>query len=144
MKRSGFKQKLYKPLKRSGFTRTKASVRRSRNGIWSTKTADSNFSKFIRERDGKCLRCGTRDNLTCSHFWGRGCSSVRFDPKNCIALCWGPDGCHQYWEDLKNHEYKDFMVEWLGIDDYNALERRARTFKNRRDAVAECKVLIKK
>src|SRR3990167_7880620 len=35
--------------------RTKAAAKRRRNGQWSTTTADNYFSKWIRERDGKCL-----------------------------------------------------------------------------------------
>ncbi len=153
MKNTGFKNKPRKPLTRSPFKRpeksgfkprkpkTKASKKRSKKGEWSCKTADTKFSHFIRERDMKCKKCGTTENLTCSHFWGRSCSSVRFDPDNCDALCWGPNGCHQYWEDLKNHEYKEYMVKKLGQAGYDALELRARTFKKRSEAIAEFKTL---
>ncbi|KKM69561.1 hypothetical protein LCGC14_1449490, partial [marine sediment metagenome] len=50
-----------------------------------TKTADNYFSLFVRGRDEKCLKCGTVDNLTASHYWIRGHSSTRYDPDNCIA-----------------------------------------------------------
>jgi hypothetical protein len=135
MARTPFK-KTYTPLKR---TRTKASKKRSKNGIWSTATADMYFSRYIRERDGRCLKCGTKDNLTCSHFWRRGHSGTRFDPLNCIALCGGANGCHQDWEDKKNHEYKAFMITLLMPAGYESLEKRARSFKERRQAVAEFK-----
>ena len=62
--------------------------------IWSTKKADIEFSKWIRKRDGKCMRCGTINNLTCSHFWVRQHSATRYNPDNCVAVCWMP--CHKY------------------------------------------------
>lgn len=34
------------------------------------------------------------------------------------------------------------MLEWLGIDRYNALEDRARTYKERSDAVLECMAFL--
>lgn len=120
--------------------RTARSIRRKR-GIWSTTTADSKFSLFIRQRDGACKRCGAKEYLTCSHFWMRSHSATRFDPENCIALCAGPysNQCHETWEHRKNYEYKEWMIGWLGQDKYDALERRARSYKNRAEAVAECK-----
>jgi hypothetical protein len=104
-----------------------------------TSTADKTFSQYVRQRDGKCLRCGLTEYLTCSHYWKRGDSGTRFDPKNCIALCQGPysNRCHDEWEIRKNTEYKEFMINWLGQEEYDALERRARTFKKREDAVRE-------
>lgn len=121
--------------------RPTARQQRKVKGVWSTDKADKEFSKFIRERDESCKRCRTRDNLTCSHFWMRGHSSTRFDPLNCIALCMD---CHMDWEHRKNYEYKQWMVEWLGVDTYNELEHRARSFKNRAEAVAECKAMLEK
>ena len=74
---------------------------------WKTYRADAKFSEWIRERDKKCLRCGTTENLTCSHFWSRSKSALRYEPDNCIALCaWK---CHIYgWEKEKQGEYRDF------------------------------------
>ena len=112
---------------------TKASKQRRKKGEWSTKTADSYFSKFIRERDGQCKRCGTTERLTCSHYHGRAKSNTRFDPQNNIALC---SECHALWEGPKT-EYTEFMIEWLGVDEFIALQKRAGTFKERKEAVAE-------
>lgn len=108
--------------------------------VWKTSTADSNFSNYIRSRDGECLKCGTTENLTCSHYWRRALSSTRFDPDNCIALCLP---CHMEWENLKNYEYKEFMVEWLGEEKYQELEKRSRTFMKREDAVLACMNFLK-
>lgn len=150
MKRSYLKRSS-KPLKRSPMKRKPPKVakppkKRATGRIKpiKTSTADTSFSIFIRQRDGKCLRCGITESLTCSHFWPRGHSGTRFDPKNCITLCQGPysNRCHDEWEIRKNQEYKDFMLNWLGQEEYDALEKRARTFKKREEAVAEWKATL--
>ena len=56
--------------------------------------ADRRFSLFIRERDGKCQRCGKTDQLQCAHIVSRRYLSVRWDELNARALC---VGCHK-WE----------------------------------------------
>jgi len=114
--------------------------------FWSIKKADDQFSLYIRERDGKCMRCGKlRDKsnpLTCSHFWARQHKATRFDPENCVSLCWMP--CHKYhWEKEKQGDYRDFMLRWLGQDRYNQLEKRARSTKPQLDAIIECMWLLK-
>lgn len=114
---------------------TKASKLRRKRGEWSTDTADARFSTFIRQRDGKCLRCGTLEGLTCSHYHGRGKSATRFDPINCIALCWT---CHQEWEGPKS-DYTTFMIDRIGVDAFLALTLRAGEYKERKEAVADCK-----
>lgn len=97
-------------------------------------SADKSFSLFIRTRDPMCRRCIFKPSSDCSHFWGRGNSGTRYDPKNCIGLC---RPCHDYWEHQKNNEYKEWMLKWLGPKEYELLERRARGFKKRSDAVLE-------
>lgn len=132
-------------MKRSGFKRKppKFNVRRTRLAKvrdWGTRYADSLFSKHIRTRDPMCRRCWVVPSDDNSHFWGRGHSATRFDPKNCIGLC---RPCHDIWEHQKNNEYRKFMVNWLGKEEYEALEHRARSFKKRSDAVRECMVFLK-
>lgn len=55
---------------------------------------DSLFSKLIRARDGKCLRCGTIHGLECSHTISREDINYRWDFMNAITLCWR---CHAWW-----------------------------------------------
>lgn len=108
--------------------------------VWKTTTADNYFSKHIRERDKECRRCFSKVKaLDNSHYWGRGNSGTRFDPKNCVALC---RDCHTIWERQKNLEYKEFMITWLGQIEYDLLERRARTVKQRHQAILECMELL--
>lgn len=109
--------------------------------IWNTTYADAKFSKWIRQRDGKCLRClSVAKPLDNSHYWKRGDSGTRFDPENCVALC---RDCHTIWEKQQNNEYKTFMLDRLGQERYELLEKRARSFKKRVDAVLEVMELLK-
>lgn len=104
--------------------------------VWSSNRADTVFSSFIRERDGACVRCGRKDQLQCSHFWGRGNSATRYDPDNCDALCYA---CHygnvRGWEYNKQGEYREFKINQLGEGRYKALEVKAKSTVKRRDAI---------
>ena len=63
--------------------------------------ADKHFSDSIRKRaEWKCQRCekdytDKPQGLQCSHYISRGHWSVRYDPKNALALC---AYCHNYLE----------------------------------------------
>lgn len=101
---------------------------------WSTTTADKKFSEVIRRRDPVCVRDRCGPSSDCSHYWRRGHSATRFDTKNCVGLA---RKCHGIWEHQKNNEYRNFMIGWLGQAEYILLELRARSFKERREAVLE-------
>jgi hypothetical protein len=114
-------------------------------------TTDVLFSKLVRERDGhKCVRCGRKheeykNTLDCSHFWGRGSKSVRWDMENADSLCRYP--CHQgsnsshpgqfgweYQKQIKGHngcpddgEYTKFKIKQLGQNNFDLLMIRAHT-----------------
>lgn len=129
--KSGLKRN---PIKRKSKT-TQAAKKRRKRGEWSTKTADTYFSLYIRERDGKCLRCGTTENLTCSHYHRRSISATRYCEDNNIALC---ATCHHDWEGPKTG-YTELMIKRLGVDRFLALQLKAGTMVKRADAVADWK-----
>ncbi len=91
--------------------------------------ADILFSLYIRTRDKwTCQRCFVEypenaPGLHCSHFWGRGNRSVRFDPENAIAACFK---CHQVLGS-NPQDHRDLFLKRLGEEKYDALGRRART-----------------
>lgn len=91
--------------------------------------ADRLFSDYIRTRDkGTCQRCFTpyelpTSALHCSHFWGRGNKSVRFDPDNAMAACYG---CHR-WLTANPAAHRDFFLKRLGEKRFDVLGVRART-----------------
>ena len=109
-----------------------------RKKVWSITKADAEFSKHIRERDGRCVRCGRTDYLQNSHFWSRSHSATRFSEDNCDTLCYP---CHygnsKGWEFEKNGEYMMFKKKQLGKKRYEALDRLAHSIKNRTDAIIE-------
>lgn len=115
-------------------------MRRVALGSIKSATADKSFSIYIRTRDPLCKRCKRAPTRDCSHFWGRGHSATRYDPKNCVGLC---RPCHDIWEHQKNVEYKDWMEDWLGLEEYIALERRARSFMKREKAIQQWQELCK-
>ena len=89
---------------------------------------DAKFSRYIRwVRDsGRCQRCLTKyeegsSGLHCSHFHGRSKKSVRFDPDNCMALCFG---CHQHFTAFPI-EHMEFMLKRLGKKRFDELSVRA-------------------
>ena len=114
---------------------------------WKLKDADRHFSLFIRQRDGKCIRCGDtkeKARLQNSHFWGRIRKNTRYDPENCDTLC---ATCHYRgssdrgivaWEEEKQGAYRVFKLEQLGQERYDALEARAQIRVKDKQAIKEC------
>lgn len=95
--------------------------------------ADSVFSKYIRLRDKKCLRCGSGVTFNdkglpvthqASHFFGRGKESTRFDEENVDTLC---TGCHQEWGSADREAYRVFKIKQLGQRGFDLLTLRANT-----------------
>ncbi len=91
---------------------------------------DKKFSHWIRwvRAKGKCERCSKQYQapsmaLHCSHFHGRAKKSVRYDPSNCQALCYG---CHVYLGSRPVEHY-DFMLKKLGQKQFDLLSIRANT-----------------
>ena len=71
--------------------------------------ADERQSRFVRARDERCVRCGTRSDLTMAHILGRGAyPRLRFDERNVKAACWD---CHQLLDG--NPAYKERFFEDL-------------------------------
>jgi hypothetical protein len=51
--------------------------------------------------------------------------------------------CHKYhWEKEKQGAYRDFMLKWLGEEEYQALEKRAGSTHNQREAIMACMALL--
>ena len=100
---------------------------------------DKVFSDFIRTRDKwTCQRChkyyeptepNKRMGLHCSHYYGRGRFSVRFDPDNAVALCYG---CHRFLGS-NPADHLDFIRERLGSEKFRKLTARRNKIVKRRD-----------
>ena len=100
--------------------------------------ADKAFSKYIRLRDGECVRCHSLpennvegepiNGLECSHYFGRRKESTRFEPDNCDSLCFG---CHQYWGSTDREAYRAFKVKQLGEQGFKLLTIQANSYKKK-------------
>ena len=95
---------------------------------------DKIFSLLIRTKSQwKCEKCGKQyqsptSGLQNSHFWGRANKRVRWDEKNCSALCFS---CHQYFTANPN-EHVLWMQKKLGEKEFEALNRRAHWRDNKK------------
>jgi len=139
MKSTGFKRPTYaEALARVRAQKAKRrevlKVAAKKSPLWTSKKADEQFSKFIRERDKLCYFCPNKATQN-SHFWGRGNSSTRYDPLNCDGIC---GGCHMTHEGSKQGLYRDKKIRQLGQAGYDALERKARGTMKRAHAIREC------
>jgi hypothetical protein len=61
---------------------------------WLIQELDKLMSIIVRKRDKRCVTCGSRQGLQCSHFYSRRYLSVRFDLRNCNAMCAGCNRRH--------------------------------------------------
>lgn len=105
--------------------------------MWTKRGAHYEFSIWVRKRDGKCLRCGTEENLTNSHFHGRSHSATAFHPDNCDTLCLL---CHAEWETEKGEgkEYWKWKIERMGAARFREMEILAAATHNEYDAIRDC------
>jgi hypothetical protein len=94
---------------------------------------DKLFSKYIRLRDGKCMRCGNKNTiLQCMHFHGRRKKTVRWDEDNACAGCYG---CHSYL-DSNPLEKISFFQNLLGKEKFMHLNIRATSTHPKPDKAA--------
>ncbi len=56
---------------------------------------DTLMSLYVRERDGKCITCGSVRNLENGHFISRYFLWTRFDGRNCNAQCHECNSLHE-------------------------------------------------
>ena len=124
--------------------------------LWTLKVADANFSAYIRNRDKRCLfpECKeTRfEKLQCSHYFGRATKSTRFDPQNCITLCWfhhfkSKDLGYEYQKQrAEKHgwdgQYTSFMKNLLGGEGWYELVDRASQSLKQKTAIENCMTLL--
>ena len=79
---------------------------------WLVAELDRLTSLIVRRRDRRCVTCGERRGLQCSHFYSRRYLATRFDLRNCNAMCAGCNRRHN----SDPAEYLRFMNERYGAD----------------------------
>ena len=96
--------------------------------------ADKAFSLYIRRRDNwTCQRCGRRyeegdAGLNCAHYWNRWREGTRFEPDNCVALCFG---CPKLLDGDERERFTEILLKRLGKDRLLTLELQARSYKKK-------------
>jgi 5-methylcytosine-specific restriction endonuclease McrA len=88
------------------------------------KTADQLFSRYIRDRDGRCMGQGSgpacSGYLQCAHIISRRYRAIRWNEANAMALC---QAHHTFWTH-RPLEWQVWVFNHRGID-YPRLRWRA-------------------
>jgi hypothetical protein len=87
---------------------------------WLIAELDKVTSIIVRKRDRKCVTCGSYRNLQCSHFYSRRYLIIRFDLRNCNAMC----GRCNIRHNSNPFPYLNFMHEHYGhevVEELHAL-----------------------
>ena len=96
------------------------------------------WSKKVRERDGKCKRCGRKPpyQLQAHHIRPRGRSMTRYDLSNGITLC---ANCHtlQDYAVHRSSNQEAWLVAIIGQKEYDRLEKLSLQYKSRKKARKE-------
>ncbi len=86
---------------------------------WLIAELDRYTSLIVRGRDGRCVTCGSVQNLQCSHFYSRRYLSIRFDLRNCNAMCAGCNRKHN----RDRRPYERYMLKTCGVSVIAELDR---------------------
>ena len=86
---------------------------------WLIAELDRVVSAVVRRRDRRCVTCGETRGLQCSHFYSRRHLGVRFDLRNCHAMCAGCNRRHN----SDPAPYLAFMLERYGAEVVEELGR---------------------
>jgi hypothetical protein len=85
---------------------------------WLVAELDRYTSLIVRRMDGRCVTCGGVRGLQCSHFYSRRYLSVRFDLRNCNAMC---AGCNRR-DNRDRRPYERYMRKTYGPAVISALD----------------------
>lgn len=77
---------------------------------WLIHQLDIQTSRIVRQRDRRCVTCGSTRSLQCSHFYSRRYLIIRFDLRNTNAMCAACNRRHN----LDRSLYEQYMNEHYG------------------------------
>ena len=106
-------------LKRKNWSKRKGKPPLKRKWV---KDLDIAWSLFIRNRDKKCVKCGSVKNLQASHIISRRKRSTRWLPENGKTLCYG---CHIFWWHKEPVEAAAWIKSYLGAAALRKLQNKA-------------------
>lgn len=75
------------------------------------------FSKWVRNRDKRCVTCGNTELLCGGHFWH---GVLDFDEMNINAQC---DSCNRY-KSGNLAPYASYLIMKYGVDEFKKLDIR--------------------
>ena len=86
---------------------------------WLIAELDKHTSITVSRHDPRCVTCGARQGLQCSHFYSRRHLAIRFDLRNCNAMCAGCNRRHN----TDPSAYLAYMLERYGPEVVAELDR---------------------
>ena len=108
-----------KPYAHSGHKKSKG---KTSNKSAALKLCDILWSKVVRERDQHmCQACGRPGNQP-HHIFSRRHMATRHDSCNGITLCYG---CHNHKAHGNPEEFRDFILNRLGQQEFERLKVKA-------------------
>jgi hypothetical protein len=153
MKQSGFRQPTLEEVKakqqekrnrlamKTTKPKARGNIRRWGTNLWNVHQADIRFSKWLRKKVGRCEKCFTTENLTCSHYIGRSQYATRFLEENCDVLCMK---CHSEFEGKKTSDYKLWKINKMGQVAYDRLEALRYSYISVPESIFNCMNLVNK
>jgi hypothetical protein len=142
------------PLKRKPYSLKRTPLRAKRKGIRKvTKLPLGKLKKsllelakrHVRERDERCMMAGANGRacgggLQASHIFPEGIyHSMKFDPQNMIAACYGH---HIGWWHKSPLEAHNWLKEHLGEEQYNYLFKLRDAYKQKQWFIPELTELL--
>ncbi len=109
-------------MSRSAFTDKPLTVSSRK---WFIHQLDIQTSRVVRQRDRGCVTCGSTRNLQCSHFYSRRYLIIRFDLRNCNAMCVACNRRHH----SDPAPYLAYMRERYGTEVVAALDQLRRSLR---------------
>lgn len=102
----------------------------TRKGL--VRNLDKELSLHIRQRDGRCVICGSTESLTNGHLFSRQSYSTRWDYSedgNCHTQCLKCNLSHEY----DPYPFTSWYIKKFGLDKYDELHRRHKTILKLKD-----------
>lgn len=88
---------------------------------WRCEVCDTQYAKGLKPQPSRQFT-QSDTGLHCSHYFGRGHKATRTEPLNCISACMA---CHTRLGS-NPHEYREYMIEWLGEEVYDIIAEKHR------------------
>lgn len=106
-------------------------TKKSRKSL--VRTLDKAFGDYIKERDRRCVTCGSVQNLQPGHLFSRVAFSTRWDTRNCFCQCRNCNFRHEY----DPGPLTMYFLKRFGTAAYEELHRRHRITVKYSDSMLE-------